>query len=59
VGIRQQNWAVISLVSAEIEIGFPLARGSPSDSAADAALRNLSNLLIFLREREYSPEWRR
>lgn len=34
--------------------------GTPTPTtSADAALRNLSNLLIFLREREYTPDWRR
>ncbi|CAN0058654.1 unnamed protein product, partial [Laminaria digitata] len=34
--------------------------GTPTPTtSADAALRNLSNLLSFLREREYSPDWRR
>ncbi|CAB1102276.1 unnamed protein product [Ectocarpus sp. CCAP 1310/34] len=34
--------------------------GTPTPTtSADAALRNLSNLLNLLREKEYSPEWRR
>eukprot|EP00903_Cladosiphon_okamuranus_P012127 g11378.t1 len=34
--------------------------GTPTPTtSADAALRNLSNLLILLREKEYTPEWRR
>ncbi|CAM9313431.1 unnamed protein product [Hapterophycus canaliculatus] len=34
--------------------------GTPTPTtSADVALRNLSNLLTFLREGEYSPDWRR